>query len=252
VVWTVAKVQTTIDQQLAQMPQGMVPKDVEAKKAEAYREIVRRLVNDDEQAEFLVSVPVIILFFFWATRVFLPWLIALMTYDQIAGELHHRSARYTLLRARRGALLAGKILANMVLLVGLTMVTNLILVGFSIWKIPDFDVGGAALFLLRFWLLILPLALAYVSIMAFLSSLFRFPYFALLAGLAFLMLTGVLSLLASAWEKLAPLRWALPWHYGSYLISHRLEDQLLGVGAFLGLALLFSLGAWGVLRRRDV
>lgn len=252
VVWAVAKVETTIAEQIEQMTGDAVPVDFEKQKTEAYAEIVKRLVDDEAQAEYLVSIPILLLFFFWATRNFLPWLIVLMTYDQIAGELHHRSARYTLLRARRGTLLAGKILANMAILTLLTVTTNLVLVGFAVWKIPAFDLAAAIPVLFRFWLLVLPLALAHVSLMAMLSSLFRFPYFALLSGMAFLVVTGIFGWLTSAWETLAPLRWGIPWHYGSFLLSHDLSDQLLGAGAYLGFAALFGGCAWAILRRRDV
>jgi len=250
VIWSVAAANHAIDDQVTQL--GLSAETVEANKADAYQKIVESLVGDKARAEYYLSIPLIILFFFWASRLFLPWLIALMTYDQIAGEIQHRSARYTLLRANRGALLGGKIGANMFLVVILTVVTNLILISIAAWKIPGFDLGASAYHLLRFWLLILPLGLAWVCLMALLSSLFRTPYLALLAGLGVILVTGLLNMLSTVWESIAPLRYAFPWHWASYLLSQETGDQLMGVAGLLGFALLFGASAYLVLKRRDL
>jgi hypothetical protein len=50
-----------------------------------------------------------VLIFAWVSLAFLPWFIALTSYDQIAGDLHLRTIRYAALRTTRGAYVAGKL-----------------------------------------------------------------------------------------------------------------------------------------------
>lgn len=252
VVWTVAKLNDKVNEQIGPLAAQMPEAQFEEKKAEAYLEFVKLFVEDDSQAEYLTSIPLIILFFFWATRLFLPWLIALMSFDQINGTIHNRSIRYTLLRARRGTVLAGKLIANMVLVIGLTVITNLVLVLLAIFMIDDFDTGAAFWHLLRFWGLVMPLGLCFVAMMAWLSATFRYPYSSLIVGLALLLLTGVVNLVAPVWEEVEFLKWGVPWHYSGYLMSHLPGEQLFGVGGLLGFAAIFILLAYVTLRWRDV
>ncbi|MDF1564957.1 MAG: ABC transporter permease [Deltaproteobacteria bacterium] len=238
---------------------GMSPEQAEAEKTEAKRKAtvgaLEWVMSDESEAEaqadYLLGCPLIVLIFFVVNILLLPFLIVLMTYDQISAELQYRSARYTLLRASRTSLLLGKILANGVLITAITVVTNLLLVTYAQVRLVEFELSSALVYVLRFWALTLPLALAWVSIIAFLSSLFRFSYQALMASLATFFATLVL-LAMTLWESFDFLKYVLPWHYNGLLLSHRLGDQLLGTGVFLFIALLFGGAAWLVLKRRDV
>lgn len=250
VVWATGRVMEEVDR--LGLTRGMDPAELAEEKAKAYRQLVSQFVDDEEAVEHYASIPVVVLFFFWATRVFLPLLIGLMSYDQINGELHNRSIRYTLLRARRGALLAGKLTSNMTLILGLTVATNLLLLGFAVLRIPDFDLGGAVWHVVRFWLLTLPLAAAWLAVSSFLSTLFRSPYYSLLAMLGVLFLSLALWLLSLAWDAIEPAKWLFPWQYGGFLASPKPAEVLLGVGGFLGFACVFTLLSFVVFYRRDV
>jgi hypothetical protein len=54
-------------------------------------------------ANHLATYPAMVLIFAWTSLAFLPWFIALTSYDQIAGDLHLRTIRYAALRTTRGA-----------------------------------------------------------------------------------------------------------------------------------------------------
>jgi ABC-type transport system involved in multi-copper enzyme maturation permease subunit len=252
VVWGTARIQEEVQAQLAQVGVDASEIDLQADAEEAYREVMTVLVGDPEKAAYLTAIPIVVLFFFWGTRNFLPWLIVLMGYDQISGETQNRSIRYLLLRARRGALVAGKILSNLVLLLGLTVLANVFVFVFAALMIEGFDTASASRHLARFWLLTLPLGLAWIAFMSFLSALLKSPRVSLLFGLAMLVGSAVVGWIARISDTLSFMQWLVPWHYGGQLLSHRASDQLVGVAGFMAFAVLFSVLSYLTLRWRDV
>ena len=251
-VWVVAEIHAQIEQQLSTLAPGVQADQLLGEAAAAYKELLNLLVGDEEKAKYLSGIPMVVLFFFWGTRTFLPWLIVLMGYDQINGEMQNRSARYVLLRARRGSFVIGKMLSLIVLLMALTIITNILVLFFAAIMIDGLDIGLAARHLIRFWVLTLPLGLCWIAMMSLLSSVFRSPYVALLMGLICLVGTAVIGWMARIIESLAMLRWLVPWHYGGYLVSHRAIDQLFGMMAFIAFAAFFTLLSYIALKYRDV
>ncbi|MFW5878688.1 MAG: ABC transporter permease [Myxococcota bacterium] len=251
-VWALSHIQAQIDAQIAALPIQQRPTDLAAEKAEAYRQILTMLVGDEDKAAYLTSIPIVVLFFFWGTRNFLPWLVVLMGYDQVNGEVHNRSIRYVLLRARRGSIVAGKMLSLFVLLMGLTIATNVLVLGLAAVIIEDFETISAVRHLARFWLLTMPIGLCWIAVTSFLSSLFKNPYVSLLVGLTVLVGTAVVGWTARIVDSLSFLQWVSPWHYGGYLLSHRPLEQLAGVAGFLGFAAVCTALSYLVLRWRDL
>ncbi len=250
-VWAISEIHAQLGAQLG-VASGLGAMDLQDEKTKLYRELMTFLVGDEEQASYLTAIPMVVLFFFWGTRNFLPWLAVLMGYDQVSGELQNRSTRYLLLRARRGSMVLGKVLSLLALLIGLTVVTNVLVFTFAAVTLEGFELRVAALHLVRFWLLTLPIGLCWIALMSLISSSFRSPYISLLVGLTALVCSGVVGWMARIVEPLSALRWLVPWHYGGYLLSHRFSDQLFGVSGFLAFALLFTAASYLVLRRRDV
>ena len=207
--------------------------------------------KDEEQLKYLASMPLIVIFFAWFALFFLPLLTALIGFDQVSGELQTRSIRFVSLRARRGSLLAGKVLAQLALLFGLTAIINLAVFGYAALSIKDFPVGSGFLAMARFWALTLVYASAYVGVATLCSTLFRTPIFSFLTAVAFLFLTWVLALLAHL-EKLSFIKYALPSHYEDGFFKADTVAVLGSVGALCGFAAAFLALAYFALRTRDL
>lgn len=254
VIWLLNQIEAQVSQATAGMAVG--PDQMAAARDAAYVGLMQWFVGDAETAKYLAEVPVIVLFFFWASWTWLPLLIAVMSFDQISGEVQNRSIRYVTLRARRGSLVAGKLLSNMVLLVALTVATNLIILGFAAWSVEDLPLGKAFFDLVHFWLLLLPYGFTWLALMSWISSSVRASFLALILGIAALLLIKILAFTFSAaggyvsW--LPQLKWIFPTSYQGLLLSHRATQQLLGAGALTAFGLLFSGLSWLTLARRDV
>jgi len=223
-------------------------------KEQMKKEGVKYFFSDDEQqtVDWLVDVPVVVLLFFKMTLLFLPLLALLIGFDQVSGELQSRSIRFASLRARRGSLLAGKLLSQAVLLLGLTAVVNAGLFVFAVATEKDLAVGSMLFGMIRLWLLALVYTAAYLGLAALCSSLFRTPIYSLLTGLCALFGFWLLAVLPRIWDSLKFLSYATPSFYERGLMSPEVWPALGSVGAFLGFAGLFIGMAYLALRGRDL
>jgi len=207
--------------------------------------------KDEEQLKYLASMPLVVIFFAWFALFFLPLLTALIGFDQVSGELQTRSIRFVSLRARRGSLLAGKVLAQLALLLGLTAVMNLAIFGYAALSIQGFPVGPGFAAMARFWALTLVYATAYVGVATLCSCLFRTPIFSFLTAVAYLFVTWVLALLAHL-DRFKWVVYALPSHYEDGFFKADPLAVLGSVGALCGFAAAFLALSYLALRTRDV
>ena len=207
--------------------------------------------KDETLIRYLAEIPLVVVFFFWFTLLFLPLLTALMGFEQLSGELQSRSLRFVSLRARRGSVLAGKVLAQGALLVGLTAVVNLGIFVYAALSTEGFQVGTGLLSLLKFWILGLVFASSYIGLTALCSALFRVPIFSLLTELSILFGFWLAALL-SRFESLHFLGYFVPSHYESGLFSPEWAKLLPSVGAYAVFAAIFLCAAWFALRARDL
>jgi len=207
--------------------------------------------KDETLIRYLAEVPLVVVFFFWFALLFLPLLTALMGFDQISGELQSRSLRFVSLRARRGSVLAGKVLAQVALLFGLTAIINLGIFAYAALSTEGFQVGVGLLSLLKFWLLGLVYASTYIGLSALCSTLFRVPIFSLLTTLCVLFSFWLVAIL-SRFESLRFLGYAVPSHYESGLYSPEWAKLFSSLGAYGAFAAVFLSLAWLALRARDL
>ena len=61
-------------------------------------------------AKYLVDAPPVAYLLFQGTLTFLPMFVLVIGFDQIAGEVQHRTIRYSAGRAKRGSIVVGKAL----------------------------------------------------------------------------------------------------------------------------------------------
>lgn len=208
--------------------------------------------QDPALVRYLVEIPLVVVFFFWFALLFLPLLTALMGFDQISGELQSRSLRFVSLRARRGSLLAGKVLAQAALLLGLTAVVNLGIFGYAAASTEGFKVGVGLFSMIKFWLLGLVYASSYIGLSALCSTLFRVPIFSLLTALCVLFGFWLAALLSRFSSWLGFLSYVLPSHYERGLFSPEWDKLLPSMGAYAAFAAIFLCLAWLSLRARDL
>ncbi|MFN7130828.1 MAG: ABC transporter permease [Myxococcales bacterium] len=198
------------------------------------------------------TAPLLLPFFVRFALFFMPPLVAVMGFDQLAGELQHRSLRYVALRARRGAIVAGKALAQLALVMALTATVHLALFAWAVATSADFDAAAAVGEMLAFWGVALVYAFCFVGLTALASSLFRAPIVALIATLCAIFGFWFVDVLARFVEALAPVAKLSPSHYTAGLVGAPAAQLVTSLLAFVAFGAVFLGGAWLSLRLRDL
>jgi hypothetical protein len=206
--------------------------------------IAAMLGGDKELAAHLLGIPLVVYGFFWVTLTFLPYLVAIVSHDMVNAELRNRSVRFSLLRTSRGAFLAGKVIAQLLLLTAVTVVSNLLLLGVAWLQLPSFDPGPALLHLGQYWLYTIVFSLCWIGLTALISSLVESAGLALMVLFVTLIGLSILSF-HDTFGVLSPGAWKLGlWRPGL--------DALRSLAAFAGFGAVFLAAAWSVLRWRDL
>ncbi|WP_225937106.1 ABC transporter permease [Myxococcus sp. RHSTA-1-4] len=211
--------------------------------------------NDTAMMEALAQVPLEVLVVFKITLFFLPAYVALMGFDQLSGEVGPRSMRYLTVRARRSSVLLGKFLSQASLLVGLVLLIDLAIFIYARIANPDFGFADVVLNLLKFWLAAIVFSLAYVSLTTLCSSLFRSPAVSLVFNFILLFVFWLMDTIGRASGddgKLRFLRYLSPSYYAGDLLHPKLAEFGASGAAYAGFATVFLLGAYAVLRARDL
>lgn len=196
--------------------------------------------------------PAIFLYLFKGALFFLPALILLIGFDQIAGEIQHRGIRYLAGRARRSALVAGKAIGVWGVIAVMTLVLNA-----TVWMVMLVRGGyPAALVLswgLRVWLFTVASAAAYVGLTALVSSFFRTPIVALFVGVAALFALWLTGSILGFFDATQAATWAFPSTYESKLLVSPDPARVIGgVGALLAWGAVMVAGAAAIVSRRDI
>lgn len=211
--------------------------------------------NDSAMMEALAQVPLVVLIVFKITLFFLPAYVALMGFDQVSGEVGPRSIRYLTVRARRSSILLGKFLSQASLLVALVLLIDLAVFIYARVINPDFGFADMGLALVKFWLAAIVFSLAYVALTTLCSSLFRAPAVSLVFNFIMLFVFWLMDTIGravsdtSAWRFL---RYLSPSYYAGDLLHPKLTEFGASGAAYAAFALVFLLGAYGVLRARDL
>lgn len=186
---------------------------------------------------------------------FLPYLsiflIAMMGFDSIAGDVQHRTVRFFLSRSRRASYFVAKTFGTWISVALITL-----LIGILGWilliAMAGFGVTEVLTTGLFFWIVSLPISLVWAALGTWLSSLFRTPSHALLTTLGvffFLYLTRLFSFLSETYK---PLRWIYPNTYDTWILGAGAEKPLAALGALLVMTTFIN--ALGALQfqRRDL
>ena len=208
--------------------------------------------GDHAIASYLADCPPVLIFLFQGTLVFLPLLVLMVGFDQVAGEIQHRGIRYLAGRANRHAIVIGKaigvwgVVATMVLVLHLVVWAVMIVRG-------ENSVGLTLSWGVRFYAFSVASAGAYVGLINLISSWFKNPILALFtgAGIAFgLWLAHVIVLLMGDDAKFAT--YVFPSTYETFMVSPEPTRAIGGVALSIVWGAVLIAAATLIVRRRDI
>lgn len=206
---------------------------------------------DPATAAHLAACPPALFGLFRGTLIFLPLLILLIGFDQIAGEIQHRSVRYLAGRARREAIVAGKALGVWAVIAVMGLVLHA-----TVWVVMLAQGGSSAGAIVawgpRLWLFSMAAGAAYVGLTALVSSLFRTPIVALFVGVAVFFGLWLVNTILDLIPATQGATWAFPATYEKLLVSSEPLRVLGGLAALIGWGAVMVTAAAMILKRRDI
>ena len=221
-------------------------------------DVATELVGDRELARQLLSIPPLALFYGWLALTFVPVLVTLTSSDAIAADVDSGAARYALVRTRRSAWAAGKLLGQ-VLLMGCGIALGAV----GSWSVGLFFTSGFEPLATGAWMLRLGgraclSGFAYLGLVLGVSQLTRSANRARAFGLLALIAVGGLRALLGAprvhdeapvlFDSLAQV---LPGTHAMGLWQPQLLQRLPSVGMLLALGAAFFVLGHQRFARRD-
>lgn len=238
----------------------------------AKKQFLSFFITDDEaMLESLATLPLVLLVVFKLTVRFVPLFIALMGFDQLAGEVGPKSVRYLVVRARRSSIVLGKFLAQATIFALLLAVCTVLMVVVARILNADFSAGQVVLWTLKLIGSSLVLALAYLALTALCSALTRQSAVSLVLNVMGLFVIWFVAFVGEvSWRlpgeaaapnslamlksesALAYLRYASVWHFGQDLLHPQWQRFLSAGVVHVGFALVFIGLALLAIRKRDL
>lgn len=243
----------------------------QAQFGEQKKQFLKMFVTEDEaMLEALAAIPLVLLVVFKLTLRFLPLFIALMGFDQLAGEVGPKSVRYLIVRVKRSSIILGKLLSQATIFALLLSICTLLMVIVARVLNPDFAAAQVALWTLKLIASSLVLSLAYLALTALFSAITRQSGIALVLNVIALFLIWFVALVAEAFRFpgeeaamnslallkseswIAYLRYASVWHFGDDLLHPNWSRALPAALVHVGYGLLFLGLAQLSLKKRDL
>jgi ABC-type transport system involved in multi-copper enzyme maturation permease subunit len=223
----------------------------EAEAQALFAAALTRIYKSEVVGKYLATSPTTLYFLLEGTLMFLPLLVLLVGFDQIAGEVQHRTIRYSAGRASRASIVTGKALGIWGVVAVMISVLHV-----TVWIVAMIQNTGDAGAILswgpRVLLFSIGCAASYVGFTSLVSSLFRTPIVALFVGAGVGFAIWLLNKILGAFDGTERITWLFPNRYESLLV----EPNVSSVAAALGLFVL-----WGavcvaissfIVTRRDV
>ncbi len=190
--------------------------------------------GDHAIAKNLLDAPSSLWFLFYGTLVVLPLLSLIIGFDQIAGDVQHRSIRYFVGRARRPSLVIGKALAMWGVLAVMIFVLDVIVWGAMIVR-GDATAGVTLSWGLRFYVYAVCAGGAMVGLTSLMSSFFRVPILSLLVGVGaafgMFVVRAIVAALSFKFDWIEPAKWVFPASYETLMVK---PDALPILGGCVG------------------
>jgi ABC-type transport system involved in multi-copper enzyme maturation permease subunit len=216
-----------------------------------FEALLARQHGSDALAKYLSSSPPTIYFLFQGTLTFLPLLVLLVGFDQIAGEVQHRTIRYSAGRARRGSIVVGKALGIWGVVAIMIAVLHL-----TVWVLAiatnSKDAGAVASWGGRMLIFSVFCAGAYVGFASLMSSVFRNPIVVLFVGAGVGFGIWLLNAILGYFKSTEQLTWLFPNHYEKLLFEPDPLKVLAGLALFVVWGAACVAASSLVVARRDV
>jgi len=203
-----------------------------------------------ETGKALASCPYSLWMMLVATLWLAPWLVALMAFDAVSGEMQHRTVCFWTIRVQRGSYMIGKCLgawtAVLAVMLGMNLVVWTATAFVGHWPAADVVQWGA-----RFFAVTLPISAAWCGIATLVGSQFKTPILSLL----FICATFFCLWLVRVSAGFAETRWlayAYPNAFDGLLLSPNLADVARGVVSTGLTAVATASAAALVFQRKDV
>jgi ABC-type transport system involved in multi-copper enzyme maturation permease subunit len=225
-----------------------IPDDIQRQFFEQYLEEV---YGSEKIAKHIGSAPAVLYFLFQGTLFFLPVLVLPVGFDQIAGEVQHRTIRYSAGRATRASIVVGKALGVWGVISVMVLVLHFVVWIFVLVKgmgTPAQVVSWGG----RFWVYTCFCAAAYVGFATVVSSLFRTPIVALFVGAGAGAGLWVAYKILGWMDATKAAKWAFPNNYEQLLVAPDIGSVLGGIGLFLVWGAACVAAATLIVSRRDV
>ncbi len=238
--------------QRSELAQKMSPEDMH----EFQVKTLSATFHDDDMGRSLADAPGVLLVTLGLTIWLTPMLVALMGFDNIAGDLQHKSVRYWTIRTRRWSYFLGK-------WAGLWATVSLVTLFMDVLIWVVCIARGQATFAatfgwgLRFWLTSLPMSAAWCGIATLVSSLVKTPILALLSTFGAFFVLWVMWFMGRVFivkDIHGPdaLVYFYPNHYDVFLLHPFAHKVMTGLGACFGMAAAYIGAGSYLFSRRDV
>lgn len=235
------------------------------------KQFLQTFVTEDEaMLDSLSAIPIVLLVVFKLTLRFLPLFIALMGFDQLAGEVGPKSIRYLVVRVKRSSIIMGKLLSQVTLFALLMSICTLMMVLVAKVLNAEFAAADVALWTVKLIISSMVLSLAYLSLTALFSSLVKQGGISLVLNVIALFVIWFVALIGGAVRfpgeqaaqgtlamlkaesAMAYVRYASVWQYGDDLLHPHWGRFLTAALVHVGFGLVFLGLAQVALRRRDL
>lgn len=229
------------------------------------------ITDDEEMLDSLITLPLVLLVVFKLTLRFVPLFVALMGFDQLAGEMGPKSIRFLIVRLKRNNLILGKFASQVTVFSVLFFVCTVLMVLVAKVLNADFGAKDMAIWTVRLLLSSFVLALAYLALTTLCSALVKNGAVSLvlnimiLFGIWFIALIGewyrlpgeiaepgTLTSMIKDESVVAYARYFSVWHFGQDLLHPDWVRFVTATVMHLGYAAVFLGLAQLSLKKRDL
>jgi len=229
---------------------------------EAFRQLREKVWTEVWNADighYLADSPSVIVALFKATLWLIPFMTLMIGFEQVCGDLQHRTFRYHAIRARRGSIIAGKAMA-----VWAVVSTLLLALHAFVWFVTlvrgDASIAQIAAWGPRIWALSAVFTAAYAGLTILMSSLTRRPVISLFLGLILFSGLWVLDLAvdfakmveSSRFAWLEYVGYAIPDNYEAWLVTPKAPEMVGAIAILLAFGAGSTALAGWIVNRKDV
>jgi ABC-type transport system involved in multi-copper enzyme maturation permease subunit len=225
--------------------------DVSPEAIESAREqAMTEAFGDATTGKALSHTPEVLLAVFFITIWLTPLLISLLGFDNVSGEMQHKSVRYWTLRTRRSSYMVGKWLGLWTTVSAITLTMHAVIWTVCIFR-GEAPAATAIGWGVRLWVITLPISAVWCAISTFVSSIFKTPILALLATFAAFFVLWVIYLFGLRFNVSA-LTYVYPNTFDGFLINSRIDRWMTGLAVCIGMTALYVGASSFMFTKRDV